>query len=452
MKAYFIRRLLLVPLTLLGVTMLVFGMTRVMPGGPLERALQQAQQVGDGGGAGSTGSREATGGTDYETYEQLAAEYGYDQPGPLAYLRWLGLYPRERLSAKAEFRDLGTESIGKGLIDDPGTETLVLMKGTGRQAKIVRKGEEVVSATAVDTGKPIADEGWEVRIESVEAQREKWARLNKEDISAAPENFVPRAVVFKKRFSGLLQGDLGKSSEFGDSVWSLIVERIPIGLYFGILTTLITYGVCLPLGVLKAIKHRTPVDNLSSVLIFVGYAIPGFSLGALLLVHLGARQGWFPLMGLVSADFGEMSFWEQVRDLAHHTVLPLLSFVVGGFAYLTMMMKNNLMDQLAADYVRTAVAKGVGFNRAVFKHAFRNSIIPIATTLGHLIAIFLTGSILIEKVFDIPGFGLLQYQALLAQDQGVIMGTLTISAFLMLIGNILSDLIVALIDPRVKYQ
>jgi microcin C transport system permease protein len=125
---------------------------------------------------------------------------------------------------------------------------------------------------------------------------------------------------------------------------------------------------------------------------------------------------------------------------------------VSGFAMMTMMMKNNLMDNLAADYVRTAVAKGASFNRAVFKHAFRNSIIPIASTIGQLITILVGGSILIETVFDIQGFGLLQYQALIGRDQTVIMGTLTISAFLLVFGNILSDLIVAMIDPRVKFH
>ena len=116
------------------------------------------------------------------------------------------------------------------------------------------------------------------------------------------------------------------------------------------------------------------------------------------------------------------------------------------------MIKNNLMDNLAADYVRTAVSKGVSFRSAVFKHAFRNSFIPIASTLGQLITILVSGSILIESVFDIQGFGLLQYQALLGRDQTVIMGTLTIAAFLLVLGNILSDLIVAMVDPRVKFN
>ena len=189
----------------------------------------------------------------------------------------------------------------------------------------------------------------------------------------------------------------------------------------------------MPLGILKAIKHRSAVDNLTSVLIFIGYAIPGFALGAVMLIYLGARGGWFPLFGLTSTDFSQMYFFEQMMDLAHHRVLPLTCYVIGGFAWLTMMMKNNLMENLATDYVRTAVAKGVSFRSAVFKHAFRNSIIPIASTMGQLITMIVGGSILIESVFDIQGFGLLQYQALLGRDQTVIMGTLTIAAALLLI-------------------
>ena len=169
-----------------------------------------------------------------------------------------------------------------------------------------------------------------------------------------------------------------------------------------------------------------------------------------MLVYLGARRV-VSLFGLTDPNFDDMGTWDQFVDLLHHTALPLLCYVVGGFAWLTMMMKNNLMDNLAADYVRTAVAKACR-SSAVFKHAFRNSFIPIASTLGQLITILVSGSILIESVFDIQGFGLLQYQALLGRDQTVIMGTLTIAAFLLVLGNILSDLIVAMVDPRVKFN
>jgi microcin C transport system permease protein len=194
------------------------------------------------------------------------------------------------------------------------------------------------------------------------------------------------------------------------------------------------------------------IDSWSSVMIFLGYSIPGFALGAILLVHLGARMNWFPLFGLTSANFDQLGNWDKVKDLVHHTVLPLICYMVGSFAMLTMLTKNSLMDHLAADYVRTAVAKGVSFPKAVFGHAFRNSMIPIATSLGDLVGIFVGGSMLVETVFDIQGFGLLQYQAVLERDVPVIMGTLTIAAFLMLIGQVISDLCVAMVDPRIKFE
>ena len=266
------------------------------------------------------------------------------------------------------------------------------------------------------------------------------------------DNYVPRAVIYKSRISGLLQGDFGRSSVFGEPVSDLIISRMPVALYFGILTSIISYGICLPLGILKAIKHRTPIDNVSSILIFLGYAIPGFALGALALVYFGAVKPIFPMIGLTSENFDSMNAFEKIKDLAWHSVLPLVSYLVGAFAWMTMMMKNNLMDNLAADYVRTAVAKGVGFNRAVFNHAFRNSFIPIASSLGQLITLIVTGSLLIETVFDIQGFGLLQFRAITAPDQMLIMGTLTVASFLMVMGNILSDVIVAFVDPRVKFH
>ena len=462
MKVYFLRRLLLVPLTVLGVTFLVFAITRVMPGSPLERELQAAAAgTSEGGGGGSAGK---SGALSEEQIEEFEREYLYDKPLPLAYLTWLGLYPRERLYSEAEFKpamkgeQVSEETIGGSIVEDPEKQVLISLAGTGRPVVVQRKDGEIAWARYVDTRKPvsewqnISEDGWRFRYETSKDRFAAHLERQKGETKKTEGNYLPRAVLFKSRISGLLQGDLGKSSVFGDPVLDLIKSRIPVALYFGILTTILIYGICLPLGIVKAIKHRTTVDNLSSILIFLGYAIPGFALGAVLLVYLGATKPIFPMVGLVSQGFESMSLDEKIKDLAWHTVLPLISYVIGSFAWVTMMMKNNLMDNLAADYVRTAVAKGVGFNRAVFRHAFRNSFIPIATSLGQLITLIVSGSLLIETVFDIQGFGLLQFRAITGPDQMLIMGTLTVASFLMVMGNILSDVIVALIDPRVKFQ
>lgn len=446
MKAYFIRRFLLLPITLLGVTIIVFALTRVMPGSPMERAMQQALQGDENSKSTNDGSQ---GGPSDEKLEEGEELYGYDKPIIVAYFQWLGIAPRERLISKGDFKKGDVDVMGTDTIEDPEKQTLVVLKGSGREVKVDKSKPK--DATFVDTGKKVADAGWSVRIDSPEDRAARWARRNRKDEKKAPQESY-RAVVYQTKFSGMLQGDMGRSSTYGDKVSDMILQRMPIALYFGILSTIIIYSVCIPLGIVKAIRHRTFMDNLSSVLVFIGYSIPGFALGALLLVYLGARIGWFPLFGLMSPNAEDFTFWEKVKDLAHHTVLPLSCYIVGGFAYTTMMMKNNLMDNLAADYVRTAVSKGVSFRAAVFKHAFRNSFIPIATSLGGLVTIFIGGSMLIESVFDIQGFGLLQFQAIENRDSAVIMGTLAISAFLMILGNILSDIIVAMIDPRIKFH
>lgn len=450
MKDYFLRRLLLIPITMLGVTLLVFTITRFAPGGPFERAMMEAQMASE---EGSSSGGAVSGGLDEAAIEASEEEYGYDKPTFVAYLQWLGLWRRERFISKGEFFKRSEDTLGSSLVTDPDNEVIIVLKGVGREVFVRKEGDSVVEATYLDNGKDVSENGWKYRIDTVEDRKARWVRREKKKIEFAPE-YKPRAVIFQSKLSGVLQGDFGESKTFGDPVLSLIGDRIPVALYFGILTSIITYAVCLPLGILKAIKHRTFVDNWTSVLIFVGYSVPGFALGALMVVFLAARLGWFPMFGLDSPELSDMPWWtvERLLDRAHHTVLPLLCYVVGSFAFLTMMMKNSLMDNLAADYIRTAVAKGVPYRRAIFHHAFRNSIIPVASTLGQLITILIGGSILIEKVFDIQGFGLLQFQALEGRDTPVIMGTLTIAAFLLVVGNILSDLIVAAIDPRVKFN
>lgn len=448
MTSYFIRRLLLIPPTLIGITLLVFTITRFVPGGPMDRMLQQASQGAEQGGKSSSSSNQAQGGLSEEQLEGLEEQFGLDKSIFTSYCQWLGILPRETRISKGEYGSRGEETIGGGV--DLETTASVVLRGDGRLVHVVRSGEKVISAVFAETGKPVATEGWKVRYENEKDRQDRFKRRNTGPGDAP--SYRARAIVYQTRFAGLLQGDLGRSTVYNDPVDEMILARMPVAAYFGLLSAVITYAVCLPLGVLKALKHRTFLDSASSILIFVGYSIPGFALGAILVIYLGARMNWFPLFGMTSPDFAQMTNWDKIKDLAHHTALPLTCYVISGFAMLTMLTKNNLMDNLAADYVRTAVAKGISFRRAVFNHAFRNSMIPVATSLGNLVTIFVSGSMLIESVFDIQGFGLLQYQAVIARDIPVIMGTLTIAAFLMLLGNVLSDVVVAMVDPRIKFK
>lgn len=441
MRHYILRRLLLMPVTLIGITFLVFFLTRMVPGGPVERMLQE-QAIGALTGektVGQVGSR--LGNDDMERLEEL---FNLQEPTWKAYLQWLGLLPQAVEIAKAEFNDDGVATI-----------TIASASGHAAALAVTREG---------DTPQYLApewmvDEDWEVRLESPADRAERLAARRKihdpEEIAAlakSPACRRWRAVACRYSFQGVLQGNLGLSYKYNEPVTRMMMDRLPVSLYFGLLGAFITYVVSIPLGVLKALYHRSWLDSVTSVLVFVGYAVPGFALGAVMLVYLGARLEWFPLYGLVSPGFEWMSFKEQLYDLSIHTVLPLTCYVVSTFAVTTMMMKNNLMENLAADYVRTAVSKGVSFRRAVWGHAFRNSVIPIVSTLGSVICTVVGGSILIERVFDIQGFGMLSFQALLDKDYSLIMGTLLLTSVLIIIGNLVSDLLVALVDPRVRFD
>lgn len=250
----------------------------------------------------------------------------------------------------------------------------------------------------------------------------------------------------------ILRGNLGDSTRYGVPVAELIANRLPVSAFYGLASFLLIYGVCIPLGILKAIQHRTWVDNATSVLIFAGYAIPGYAMGALLLVFFAGQLGWFPVRGFVSDEFDQLDLAGKAWDLLRHAVLPLTAYLVGAFAINTMLMKNNLLDNLAADYVRLAVAKGEPASRAILRHALRNSLIPVASTLGQNLTLFVGGSFLIERVFTINGFGLLGLDALYTRDFPITMGVLLIGTVLLMLGNILSDYLVALVDPRVRYK
>jgi microcin C transport system permease protein len=231
----------------------------------------------------------------------------------------------------------------------------------------------------------------------------------------------------------------------------MILERVPVSLYFGLVSLIIAYLVSIPLGISKALRHRSLFDNLSSTLVFVGYALPGYVVGILFLSLFSFNLGWLPLGGIQSPFFDSLGLWDRIADRLSHLLLPVTAYMIGDFAMLTLMTKTNLMEQMAADYVRTAVAKGLAFRSAMWRHALRNSLIPVASGFGGIITVFLAGSFLIENIFNIRGMGMLGYQALMNHDYPVVLGVLAISSFGALIGNILGDFFVALVDPRVRF-
>ncbi|MGH9785136.1 MAG: ABC transporter permease subunit [Terriglobia bacterium] len=343
MTAYFIRRFLLIIPTFIGITLAVFVVMHLVPGGPVERQIMQYKMAVSMEGGGGASAQLTDVGLPEGALEEMRRYYGFDKPVHVRYALWL------------------------------------------------------------------------------------W---------------------------NLLRLDLGRSYIYQDPVWDIIASRFPVSLFLGLTGFFLSYLVCIPLGVWKAIRHGTRFDFGSSVFVFLGYSIPGWALGTALLVVFGGGSFWsvFPLGGFRPANWEFLGFFEKIVAQLYHMFLPVLCYMIGSFATLTILMKNSLMENLGQDYVRTAFAKGLSERRVIFVHALRNSLIPIATGLGHVISIILAGSFLIEKVFNIDGMGYLGYTSILQRDYPVALGILVISSLLMLVGNILSDMIYVVVDPRIRFQ
>lgn len=249
--------------------------------------------------------------------------------------------------------------------------------------------------------------------------------------------------------------DFGESFFRDKHVTDLVLEKMPVSISLGLWSTLIIYLISIPLGIKKALKDGSAFDIWTSSIIIVGYAIPGFLFGVLLIVVFagGSYLDWFPLRGLTSPDFDSMSFTEQIVDYLWHLVLPVTAIVIGGFATLTMLTKNSFLDEIKKQYVVTARAKGLSDTRVLYGHVFRNAmLIVIAGMPAALIGIFFTGAMLIEVIFSLDGLGLLGFEAVLNRDYPVMFGTLYVFTLLGLILKLISDLTYVAIDPRIDFE
>jgi microcin C transport system permease protein len=249
--------------------------------------------------------------------------------------------------------------------------------------------------------------------------------------------------------------DLGESYFHHKSVSQLIVSKLPVSISLGLWTFFIVYLTSIPLGVAKAVRDGSTFDLVTSTVILVGYAIPGFLLGIMLLVLLGGGSFWdvFPLRGLVSDHWATLSWPSRILDYLWHMVLPVTASVVGGFAVMTMLTKNSFIEEIRKQYVLTARAKGLPENVVLYKHVFRNAMIPLVTGFpAAFIGAFFTGSLLIETIFSLDGLGLLSYESVLKRDYPVVLGTLYFYTLLGLVAKLLSDLSYVLIDPRIQFE
>ena len=252
-----------------------------------------------------------------------------------------------------------------------------------------------------------------------------------------------------------LRFDLGDSFFQPKSVTALVIEKMPVSMSLGLWTFFLTYLICIPLGIAKAVRDGSRFDGISSLLILIGYAIPGFVMGILLLILFGGGSFWavFPLGGMVSDDWDTYSMAQKISDYLWHMVLPVTASVVGNFAVMTLLTKNVFLEEIRRQYVYTARAKGLSERRIMWKHVFRNAMIPLITGFpAAFLAAFFTGSLLIETLFSLDGLGLLSYEAVMKRDYPVVMGTLYVFTLMGLLAKLLSDVSYVLVDPRIHFD
>jgi microcin C transport system permease protein len=250
-----------------------------------------------------------------------------------------------------------------------------------------------------------------------------------------------------------LSFDLGKSFFQNKPVWQLIKEKLPVSISLGLWTFFLAYFISIPLGVAKAVRAGTRFDLWTTLLVLVGYAIPGFVLGVALLVIFGGQLQWFPLRGLTSANWDTLGWAAKVTDYLWHIALPVTASVLGSFAVITMLTKNSFLEEIRKQYVITARAKGLDEKRVLYKHVFRNAMLPIIAGFpAAFIGAFFAGALLIETLFSLDGLGLLGFESVIRRDYPVVLGTLYLFTLIGLVTKLISDLMYVWVDPRVKFD
>jgi peptide/nickel transport system permease protein len=244
--------------------------------------------------------------------------------------------------------------------------------------------------------------------------------------------------------------DFGKSFVDGRKVLDKIAERIPITLTINILSMLIIFVIAIPIGILSATKQYSLFDKLSTVFVFVGFSTPAFWLALLLMILFGVNMGILPISGIQSIDVSDMGPFERLLDWIRHLILPVGISAFGGIAGLSRYSRSSMLEVIRQDYIKTARAKGLKESKVIFRHAFRNALMPIVTILGLSVPGLIGGGVIFETIFAIPGMGQLFYASTMARDYPTIMGILVIGAILTLFGNLIADISYALVDPRVR--
>jgi len=279
----------------------------------------------------------------------------------------------------------------------------------------------------------------------------KASQESKERLNALYELDKPIYVQYGSWLKKISRGDLGVSfSSDHRPVADKIMERLPITILINFLSLVIILAVAVPIGVLSAVHQDSLFDKVTTVLVFIGFAVPTFWLALLLMIFFGIHLGWLPISGLRSLNYEYLNVWNQLIDLAKHLVLPVFVSAFGGLAGLSRYMRANMLEVIRQDYIMTARAKGLSERDVIYRHALHNALLPAITILGLSIPGLIGGSVIFETIFAIPGMGQLFYMSVMARDYPTIMGILLIGAILTLVGNLIADVSYAVADPRIR--
>ena len=265
----------------------------------------------------------------------------------------------------------------------------------------------------------------------------------------------PAHVRYFEMLGNFLRFDLGRSFLHNKDVWQLIKEKLPVSISLGMWTFLFSYLISLPLGIAKAVREGTRFDVITSLVVLIGYAIPGFVLGIFLIVMFsgGTFLEWFPLRGLTSDNWADLAWPARITDYFWHLSLPLVCMVIGSFAVVTMLTKNTFVEEMRKQYVLVAKAKGLSDRKVLFKHIFRNAMIPLITGFPHaFMGAFFAGSVLIETLFSLDGLGLLSFESVVRRDYPVVLGSLYLFTLIGLVVKLISDLLYVMVDPRIQFN
>ncbi len=281
-------------------------------------------------------------------------------------------------------------------------------------------------------------------------------QLRKEDIELLKEQYglnKPWYVAYVGWLGNVLQGDLSESFHLHKDVTVLIGERIGPTLLLSLTSMFLTYVLSMPIGLYSSVRHGKYDERTLSTILYMLYSLPSFVTALLLQSYLSYRLGWFPLKGMYdSLLFPTLSWSEKIGHVAWHCVLPVFCYTYASWAYYSRFIRANMAEALQQDYVRTARAKGVGPLRVVMRHAFRNTMIPMATLIGLSFPALLSGSVILERIFTWPGMGQLFFESILSQDYNVIMGLTLVFSVMTMLGTLLADIMYAIVDPRISYH